>query len=187
MPLIRYQIGNMFIIPNENSSLVKDVSKAKPYTTALMYIGSLAASLLISLQQERSGSELYLAIGLYVLPFLIFCITRMLMLRMMGAIFFSTDKTRLADMERRFYMAMQAVIMIMLAVACVMYSMSVTKAILIALCALIFTEIVAFCKEIGIFFKKNVVFSHFFLYLCTLEAIPLALLIGMMAFLTNTL
>ncbi|MBQ0073816.1 MAG: DUF4271 domain-containing protein [Prevotella sp.] len=49
------------------------------------------------------------------------------------------------------------------------------------------TTLLRFYKIYRIFFKKNGRFLQFFLYLCTLEAVPFILMIGTMMFIANFL
>ena len=196
MPLVRYQISNLFSTPNEKSAMFHEVTKSMPYVTCLILIGCITAAYftlscmiengLIATSKEN-GIDRYTAIALFFLPFLITFLAKKLFLQVFAVTLLSHDKYKLANMEVMFFMAVQAMIVTSLALAHGFYGFNTTNAIYIAICSISLTEILTFYKEYRIFSKENGFNSHFFLYLCTLEAVSIALLIGFTAFLTNTL
>lgn len=197
MPLVRYQLNNIASTPKENSTLFWEVSRSMPYVTGLILTGCLTGAYilfqylinanLLAIASDNSGINAYLTIGAYTLPFLVFFIAKKLLMKVTTILFFSRDTYKLADMEQLFFMAIQAVLMTSLALAHSFYGFNIIYAVKIAIGGFIITEILAFYKNCWIFSKGNVKFSHFFLYLCTLETISVALLVGITSFLTNTL
>lgn len=197
VPLLSYQLSNIFSTPKENSTLFWKVSRVMPSVTCLILIGCVTGAYLLyhylmecgtlTIAKGGDGISIYAAIGLFIIPFFASFLIKKQGLRTTSIIFFTHDRYKLADMEQQFFMALQAVVVTTLAMLHGMYGFSITTAMQIAVVSFIITEILAFYKEYRIFSSGKVTFSHFFLYLCTLETLYIALLIGVSAFLTNTL
>ncbi len=197
MPLVRYQLNNIASTPNENSTLFWEVSRSMSYATGLILAGCLTGAYLIfnyltsnnllTTVNDKSGVNVYLAMCAYTLPLLVFYAAKKQLMKVTAILFFSRDTYNLADMEQLFFMAVQAMLMTSLALAHAFYEFNIISAAKIAIGGLITTELLAFYKNCRIFSKGNVKFSHFFLYLCTLETISVALLVGITSILTNTL
>ena len=194
-PLVRYQLSNLLSTPQENSIMFREVYKSMPYVTCLILIGCLTGAYILFtylmgnglMATSDDGISQYAAIALLMLPFIVTLLVKNYALWIAALIFFNHDRYRLADMEMQFPMAVQGVLMTSLALAHAYYGFDITTAMQTAVGGLIVTEILAFYREYRIFSKGNVTFSHFFLYLCTLETMSIALLIGITAFLTNAL
>jgi hypothetical protein len=172
MPLVRYQLNNIASTPNENSTLFWEVSRSMSYATGLILAGCLTGAYLIfnyltsnnllTTVNDKSGVNVYLAMGAYTLPLLVFYAAKKQLMKVTAILFFSRDTYNLADMEQLFFMAVQAMLMTSLALAHAFYGFNIISAAKIAIGGLITTELLAFYKNCRIFSKGNVKFSHFF-------------------------
>lgn len=94
--------------------------------------------------------------------------------------FFSGAKARQWLVDKTLITAL-GVLLIMPAVFLYLYSgLEVINTLIYFVFAIIFVEIVSFYKAMSIFFDKNIVKLQIFLYFCTLEIIPLAVLMAIL-------
>lgn len=94
---------------------------------------------------------------------------------------FSRDNRRIWNITVRFQFAMQG--MMILPAVIVYYLFEISPLLLVAYTVfiLILTRLNRFIRTYSIFFAKKRQIFRYFLYLCTLEIIPLAILAGLMA------
>lgn len=191
---LSYKLHSLTRRPQLNSTSLFEASKKASYLTYFIYQGSFVASLLCYAYVTETGAlpladdgMRYLALALFALAFLGYLATRKWAMLITHAIFFDRDQRKMSNMERHFFLAVECAFLIPAALAYMYLGCSAENSIFIALVMIIISKTCSFYKLYLIFFSKNSRFLRFFLYLCTLEAIPVAILIGILGFITHTL
>lgn len=180
--------------PQFTSSMFYEASKKARYLTYFIYQGIFLAALLCYAYVIETGllplsaDEMrYIALALYALTFLGYLAIRKLAMSLTHSIFFHRDQRAMSSLEQQFHLTIDGAVCLLAVLACLYCGISAKNSIYMALGAITISQTMGFYKQYLIFFSKNSRFLRFFLYLCTLEAIPIALLIGILAFITHTL
>ncbi len=191
---LSYKFHNLTRRPLLNSTILFEASKKASYLTYFIYQGIFVASLLCYAYVIEAGAlplasdnVRYLALGLFALAFLGYLAIRKCAIVITHATFFDRQQRNMSKMERHFFLALESATLLPAAIAYMYLGCSAEKSILIALLMIIISKTLSLYKQYLIFFSKNSRFLRFFLYLCTLEAIPVAILIGILGFITHTL
>ncbi len=190
--LVCFQARNLFRMPRENSIELRETADEMRYQTyfclqGVMLLGLLAYSATI----EYYGSDLrygpYVSMGLFAVAFAVYYIVREMLLLLVSSVFFTKAERHLDNVSRLFIMAVQGAALLPVALLHTYLQLPAltTIKIVAALYGLMF--MLHFYKSWNIFFRKKNAFVQFFLYLCTLEAVPLALLGGAILFIANYL
>ena len=86
-----------------------------------------------------------------------------------------------------FTVAAEGVLLFPVVMLIAYFELSIQRAAIYVGIVVLFIKILAFFKTILIFFRKNGVFLQIILYLCALEIVPLAILLGSLGLINNFL
>ncbi len=194
LPFTMYKLRNLTSAPLENSFTLRETLKKSKYLTYFIFQGTvLAAILTFAYCMERSPLTLYsetdkyLVMALFAFVFLMYVLVRTVVTRMVNATFFDRSQRRMSNIDRHFFLALDSFLLLPVTIAFLFLGCSASASVKMAIAGVIITKALYFHKLYCIFFRKNGGFLRFFLYLCTLEAVPIALLIGILAIIINTL
>ena len=129
----------------------------------------------------------YAWIGIYAAATMVILLITATARRTYNALRFNREQRYLANVERMFSLAIQSMALVLLTVLYVYLNVELEIVLYLALSAFVIIKFVEICKVYSIFFKKKRAYFKFFLYLCTLEAIPLYILIECYDSLANIL
>ena len=191
---LSYKFHNLTRRPLLNSTFLFETYKKASYLTYFIYQGAFLASMMCYAYVTETGalplaigSMRYIPLALFVLSFLGYLAIRKLAIEITHATFFTREQRKMSNMENHFSLAFESFTLLPAAIAYMYLGCSAENCILGALVMVIISKTLSFYKQYLIFFSKNSSFLRFFLYLCTLEAIPIALLIGILGFITHAL
>ena len=179
---LAFQFSNLFRVPNESSSLLRETEKQRKYLNYFIPQGALLLSLVCysyidSLPPYHSILPLAPAVGVFSVACIAFYFLTEIVRRIVHATYFKRAQCRIANMQRQLHYFILSLILLPLSIAHVYLSLSIRHTLYVLLFAYILVKLLAIYKVYVIFFRKNGAFLHFFLYLCTLEAIPVAYMI----------
>lgn len=194
LPFTIYKLSNISRPPFEKSFTLQKTVKKAPYLNYFILQGIvLGAFLTLSYSMDNGLLKLsisvdkYIAMGLFTLAFLVYIIIRTVASRVVNATFYTRSQRRLCNIERHFFLALSSSLLLPITIAYLFLGCSAPTCLKLAIAGIIITKAFYFNKVNCIFFRKNGSFLRFFLYLCTLEAVPIALLIGILALIISTL
>ena len=168
LPFTMYKLRNLTSAPLENSFTLRETLKKSKYLTYFIFQGTVLAAIL-------------------AFVFLMYVLVRTVVTRMVNATFFDRSQRRMSNIDRHFFLALDSFLLLPVTIAFLFLGCSASASVKMAIAGVIITKALYFHKLYCIFFRKNGGFLRFFLYLCTLEAVPIALLIGILAIIINTL
>lgn len=184
---INFQMKYLFRMPRENSFEMRETLSEVQYQVYFIVQGVLMYTLLAYeiateyVAQEYRVSD-YMLMGIFGATIALFFVLKKILLSITLPVFFSKSQRHMASISRTFLLAVQGAIMLPTMLLNVYYKLSTETTIYIAAIGLSLTTLLQFYKTYCIFFRKNYRLLQFFLYLCTLKAIPFALLIGILYF-----
>ena len=191
---LSYKLHNLSRRPQLTSTFFFEASKKAGYLTYFIYQGIFLGALLCYAYVIETGllplaadDTRYLALSLYALSFLGYLAIRKWAVELTHHIFYKREQRTMSHLERHFFLALESAACLPPVLAYLYFGMSAQNSIYFALVMILMVQIMGFYKQYLIFFSKNSRFLRFFLYLCTLEAIPIALLIGILGFITHAL
>lgn len=104
-----------------------------------------------------------------------------------GKVFFDSKKIEQWMKAFLFTVAAEGVLLFPVVMLIAYFELSIQRAAIYVGIVVLFIKILAFFKTILIFFRKNGVFLQIILYLCALEIVPLAILLGSLGLINNFL
>lgn len=181
--LICFQTKSLFRMPRENSVEMRETADEMRYQTyfclqGVILLGLLAFSAFSAFSSGEFAIGHYAVLGIYCAVFAAYYIVREALMLIVHAVFFDKKQRRLDNLSRLYIMAVQGAALLPLAMLHVYFQLSVETTLKLLLAILVMLYLLHFYKVYNIFFRKDNAFLQFFLYLCTLEAVPLALLTG---------
>lgn len=189
---IAYQTKNIFRTPRENSIELRETVDEMQYQIFFCIQGIvMMAAFAYSFTRTYIGGDLpiddYLLIGIYCIIFVAYRVIGELIRSVAHGVFFNKTERHLSNVSQLFLIALQGAAMLPLLLLHI-YCKLDNEITLYALAAIVITTLLLrFYKAFCIFFRKKHSFLQFFLYLCTLEAVPLALLTGILITIANYL
>ena len=131
--------------------------------------------------------EQYQLIGLYTAVTAAYFLLKMLLYWGVGKVFFESKKIEQWTKAFMFMVAAEGILLFPVVMLLAYFDLSIQHAAIYVGIVITFIKILSFFKTILIFFRKNGVFLQIILYLCALEIVPLALLLGCMGLINNIL
>lgn len=193
-PFIQYKLNSLSHPPSEQSYTLRETIKKSSYLNYFILQGMLLAALLTYACYIEMGHitaypvpSRYIVIGIFAIAYLIYVIVRAIATRATNATFFTLSQRRMSNIERHFFLALDSILLLPVIIMYLFLGCSAITCLYILIGAFIITKVLYLHKVYCIFFKKKGSFLRFFLYLCTLEAVPIALTIGILAIISNTL
>ncbi len=190
--LVRFQTKNLFRMPRENSVEMRETADEMRYQTyfclqGVVVMGLLAYSVTTYYLGEGYALGAYYMLGVFAGMFAAYYMVREILLAVVHGVFFDKAQRHLDSISRLFIMAVQGAVILPLAVLHVYLRLSIEITLNLLFAVFGILLLLQFYKSYNIFFRKNNAFLQFFLYLCTLEAVPLALLAGTLLTVANYL
>ncbi len=190
--LIRFQSKNIFRMPRENSIEMRETSNEMQYQTyfcvqGMLLLGLIAYSVTSTAMGQQYECSPYKVWGYMSAAFAIYYIVHEMLVRLVHYVFFDEQSRHLGNISRLYFMAMYGAALLPVVMLHIYLQLSPWTTIYIvgAICgAMLLLHIY---KSWNIFFQKKNAVIQFFLYLCTLEVVPLALLGGTLIFIANYL
>lgn len=189
---IRFQLKNTFRTPRENSFEMRETLDEMQYQIYFWVQGIFLYSILAYniaktyIAQEYQVSD-YIVMALFCGTFAVYFLLKKILHIIVRPVFFSKSQRNLGGISETFIVAMQGALMLPIVLLNVYYDLSILNTLYIAFAILVMMLLLRFYKTYSIFFRKKGSFLQFFLYLCTLEAVPAILLIGLLFFEANFL
>lgn len=189
-----FQMKNLFRMPRENSAIMRETSSEIRYQFFFSLQGILLLALFIyTLARHMLAEGEDFSIGDYPLIAvygIVLLLYRALCEGLEDAvlpIYFNSNQRMMWAGSRQFLIALQGALLLPLALVYFYFHLDIHTTIMVAVGIISTTLLLRFYKAYCIFFRKNNAFLQFFLYLCTLKAVPLALLALTSLFIANYL
>ena len=129
----------------------------------------------------------YELIAAYFGVFAAYFFAKPFLYRVVNAVFFDGKKNRQWSWQLSFIAAIEGVAFVPVVIAQAYLGLSLQSAVYYFIFILVLAKLMVFYKCWVIFFRQNNFFLQIILYLCTLEIIPLLILGGVLATMTNEL
>lgn len=177
----------------EDSVEMKETASEVNYQIFLcLQAGLLLALSFFFYAQETIGetyilSSEYALMGVFFSIFIGYFLVKELMYSWVHYTFFESRQRRQSMVARLFLTAMEGVLMLPAVLVHTYFGMSSVSLLTYAIIVIILTKILSFYKTYTIFFREKGLFLQNFLYFCTLEAVPLAMLWGILLFVADYL
>lgn len=131
--------------------------------------------------------EQYQLIGLYTAVVAVYFLLKILLYWGVGKVFFDSKKNEHWIKSFLFTAAAEGVLLFPVVMLIAYFELSIQHAAVYVGIVILFVKILAFFKTILIFFRQNGTYLQIILYLCALEIVPLALLLGSLGLISNIL
>lgn len=187
------QIKDIFYNYREDSVEKKETAHEVYYQLFLCIQAGLLFALSFFFYAQETISETYILpteyslMGVFFLIFIGYFALKELFYAWVHLTFFDARQRRQSMVSRLFLTAMEGVLMLPAILVHTYFGMSVISLLIYSLSVIILTKILSFYKTYSIFFREKALFLQNFLYFCTLEAIPLAMLWGILLMTANYL
>lgn len=180
--LIRFQNKNIFRTPRDNSIEMRETADETRYQIYFYLQSATLLGLLVysTLSTYGNGFTLdnYIVLGIYCATFATYYILKEILFVIVHSVFFKKEQRKLDNLSRLYIMTVQGTAMLPLVMLHIYFRLSIEITIKLLLLILLVLCLLHFWKVYKIFFSKKNAVMQFFLYLCTLEGVPLALLTG---------
>lgn len=190
---IMVQIKSIFYNYRDDSVEMKETVNEVYYQLFLCLQAGLLFALSFFFYAQETISDTYILsseyslMGVFLLIFFAYFIVKELLYLWTHLTFFNARQRRQSMVSRLFLTAMEGAFMLPAILVHTYFGMSVYSLLLYSMIVIILTKILSFYKTYTIFFKEKALFLQNFLYFCTLEAIPLAMLWGILLLTANYL
>lgn len=178
-----FQMKNIFRMPRENSVLLRETSSEMRYQSFFSLLGSgLMGMLIYTVARSMLGDgedfsvSDYQLIAIYGLLLLLYRMLCEGLDSIVLPLYFNENQRLMWSANRLFLIAMQGALLLPLTLVYFYFHLDIYTTALIAVGIIVVTVLLRFYKAYCIFFRKNGAFLQFFLYLCTLKVVPMALL-----------
>ena len=187
---ISLQARNLFSTRNINNRNIPMAGSESALTTTFIALLLIMAGMIVwSLQKrmmdtEHIGAEhsmMFAFIGIFVAYYIL----HVILCRIVMPVFFSYSPLKTWHRTKLFIDAFAGAFVAMLAIVHLYAHLGSMPTLIILFFIAITALLLRFYKAWNIFFKKKRDFVPFFLYLCTLEIVPIALLIGTLRITTH--
>ena len=189
-----FQLKNIFRTPRENSIRLRETASEMRYQAYFSLIGILMLSLFAYTtarftlkDSEGFGVTEYQLIGIYFILFLIYRGISELLEIMVLPVYFTKSQRMIWAGNKTFLIALQGALLLPLSLFMIYLHLDMETTITIMASVIAVTFLMQIYKAYCIFFRKDGALLPFFLYLCTLKAVPLALVVGIALFIANYL
>ena len=180
---LRFQLKNIFRTPREDSAIMRETSSEMRYQVYFSLQGVLLMGLFtytLARYKLADGEDFsvgdYQLIGIYFLIFLLYRLVCELLEVLVLPVYFTDSQRMIWAGARLFFIALQGALLLPVALVYFYFHLNIETAITAALAVIGTTMMLRYYKAYRVFFQKNGNFLQFFLYLCTLKAVPIALL-----------
>lgn len=182
---IRFQTKNLFRMPRENSVEMRETSDEMRYQTYFCLQGVVLLGILAySTAMHYLGGDFvlghYAMLGVFFGIFATYYIVRELLILIVHNVFFEKKQRHIENISRLYFTAIQGAALLPVTLLHVYFQLSTETTLKLLVVILALPLLLHFYKLYNIFFRKRNAFLQFFLYLCTLEAVPFALLTGIL-------
>lgn len=190
--LICFQTKNLFRVPRENSAEMRETSAEMRYQTyfclqGVVLLGILATSVTAYYLGNDFKIGNYAVLGVFCSVFTAYYITRELLTMIVHNVFFESKERHLDNISRLFFMAAQGAVLLPITLLHIYFQLSMEATLRLLAVTVALPMALHYYKSYNIFFRKRNAVMPFLLYLCTLEAVPLALLGGALLVIGNYL
>lgn len=189
-----FQLKNLFRTPRESSIRLRETSSEMRYQTYFSLIGVVMLSLFAYTTAQfslKDGEDFsvgdYQLIGIYFTVFLIYRGLCEVLEAAVLPVYFTKIQRMIWAGNRIFLIALQGALLLPLSLIMIYLHLDMEKTITIVASVVAVTFLMRIYKAYCIFFRKDGALLQFFLYLCTLKAVPLALVVGISLFIANYL
>lgn len=174
---------NLLRTPRENSIEMRETMKEVQYQIYFWVQGVIILGVCtFMLSREYFGTsyslDVYPMMGVFTACFAAYYAIMELLYLIVHPVFFTKQQRHLMGLSRVFLTATQGAVLLPIMLLGIYEQLNPENVLRSVLFIVISTLLLRFYKVYCIFFKKNGRFLQFFLYLCTLEAVPLVILIG---------
>ena len=191
---ICFQIKNLFRTPREDSAIMRETSSEMRYQVYFSLQGVILMGLFsytLARNTLADGEDFsigdYQLIGIYCLLFLFYRLLCELLEAIVLPVYFDESRRMMWAGARLFLIALQGALLLPLALVYFFFHLDIHTATTIGISVLGTTLLLRFYKAYRVFFQKKGAFLQFFLYLCTLKAVPMALLAEIALLIANYL
>lgn len=180
---ICFQTKNLLRMPRENSVEMRETSAEMRYQTYFCLQGVILLGILAcSAAAHYLGGDFmlghYAVLGVFCAVFAAYYIIRELLVLIVQKVFFEQRERHLDNMSRLYFMAVQGALFLPITMLHIYFQLSMEITLKLLAATVVMSMILHFYKAYNVFFRKKNAVLQFFLYLCTLEAVPLVLLAG---------
>lgn len=178
---VHFQFRNLFRIPRENSIEMRETADEMQYQfffciQSILMLGIISHSAI----EDYLGKDFivndYLMIAILSGVFGAYYFLHEVLYFLVHITYFPLAQRHIFYVSRLFLYAMQGALFLPITLVHVYFHVDIKTTVYCALGVIFSTLFIRFYKLYNTFFKKNGHFLQFFLYLCTLEAVPLTLL-----------
>ena len=191
-PFTSYQFANLLRRPREDSAKLREAIGTKDYLRyftpqSILLSGILAYAYFSEAMGVRYYASIYTIMGIYCL-IVGGCMFMAYIARMLVQFtYFERSQRVVFNTEHRFCMALCGALLLPISIAYIYLGLSAQIMLYLIIVTSVFVKLLEFYKVFCIFFRKNASILQFFLYLCTLEAVPIALFVVILITATNIL
>ena len=190
---ITMQVKTFIYQPREDSAVMKETANEVNYQVFLCLQAALLFALSFMFYAQDAISETYVVpsqyhlLAIYFFAILGFILVKELITRWVNWTFFNDFQIHLSNTTRLFLMSLESVLMLPAVFVYTYFGITPQSLLTYSVFVIVLVKILAFYKAFTIFFLKKGPFVQIFLYFCTLEVLPVAMLWQLLMFLGNIL
>lgn len=185
-----FQFSTLFRTPREDSIELRETTRELQYQLYFWVQEIFLMALLsYSVMHQYFGNDYivndYEQLGIFAAIFLAYKMLKVLLQAMVLPVYFKRSKRHYWRITRIFLTAVEGALLLPIMLAHCLVPIDTQTTLICASTLFTVVTFLRYLKAFSTFFKKNAAIMQFFLYLCTLEIVPLALLIGSLLFTAN--
>lgn len=185
-----FQISTLFRTPREDSIELRETTHEMQYQLYFwMQEVFLMALLAYSVMHQYFGDDYivndYIQLGIFAVIILAYKILKSMLQIMVLPVYYRRSKRNYWRIVRTFLTAVEGALLLPVMLAHCLIPLDTTTTLICASALFAVVIFLRYLKAFNTFFKKNAAIMQFLLYLCTMEVVPLALLIGTLLFTAN--
>lgn len=184
----RFQFNHLFRLPRENSIGLRETAKETRYQRYFPWQFAIVVGIftyVFTSSRHTFFASPHRMMAIYVFIAFAYIAVRWTLCHIVDAVFFARRIRHLSNISQLFILALQSSIVLIFTLLTIYLGLSADVALKIVVVTFFFTYLLQFYRHFTIFFKKKGAYMEFFLYLCTLEVVPLVLMTGFMLYATN--
>lgn len=187
------QVKDIFYPARQDSVEMKETANEVNYQFLLCIQAGVLLAMSFFYYAQKYIAETYILeseyelMGVFLVILVAYFLIRELLLSWVHWTFFDSQQRHRSNVSRLFITAMEGALMLPAVLVHTYFSLPATSLLYSAISIVIIARLLSFYKAYTIFFGKKDYFLQIFLYFCTLEALPLTILWGVLTFAGNYL
>lgn len=189
---LKRQIKNFFRTQREGTTVISETSGELRVQAFLVAQTCLLFAIIFFFYSSRQSVDAYSiahykVLGLLTATFLGYFVMKAMLYTVVNWVFFSGKKNEQWMKAALFLVSSEGILLFPIVLLLAYFHLSIESAVILTSTVVVFVKFLTFYKTHIIFFRRTVSILQSFLYFCTIEMMPLGILWGILAMMSNYL